>query len=176
MPLSSSPASGPSIIVIEAGLSALAAAVAFGWLRLGSSSFFLRIERVFARLARKQGPSVIAVGLAALLLRLALLPLFPIPLSFSPNNFSFLLAAGILVSSALMCGHLLNAVGVDAAHLGTHTFRASTFVSCIRFRSVWPVVYTGVYTTDWCPLYIHLRKSLIYMKIPRRIRLARRLQ
>jgi hypothetical protein len=77
MPLSSSPASGPSIIVVEAGLSALAAAVAIGWPRPGSSSFFLRIEHVFAQLARKQGLSVIAVGLAALLLLLALLPLFP---------------------------------------------------------------------------------------------------
>src|ERR1035438_1222894 len=176
MPLSSSPASGPSIIVVEAGLSALAAAVAFGWPRPGSSSFFLRIEHVFAQLARKQGLSVIAVGLAALLLLLALLPLFPIPLPFSPNNFSFLQAAGILVSSALMCGHQLDAVGVDAVHLGTHTFRASTFGSCIRFRSVWPVVYTGVYTTGWCSLYLHFRKSLIYMKIPCRMRLARHLQ
>jgi len=84
--------SGPSIIVIEAGLSAFAVAIAFGWPRLGSS-FFSRIERAFAQLARKQGLSVIAVGLAVLVLRLALLPVLPIPLPFNPNDFSFLLAA-----------------------------------------------------------------------------------
>jgi hypothetical protein len=92
MLLSSSPPSGPVISVIEAGLSALAAAVAFGWPSLGSS-VFLRIERAFSQLARKQCLSVIAVGLAALLLRLALLPAFPIPLPFIPDDFSFLLAA-----------------------------------------------------------------------------------
>jgi hypothetical protein len=92
MLLSPSPASGPSIIIIEAGLSALAAAVAFGWPRLGSS-FFLHIERAFSQLARKQGLAVVTVGVATLLLRLALLPAVPIPLPFIPDDFSFLLAA-----------------------------------------------------------------------------------
>lgn len=100
MLLSSPPSSGPSIIVIEAGLSAFAAVVAFGWPRLGSS-FFLRIERAFAQLARSQGWAVAAVGLSALLLRLALLPLFPIPLSFTPNDFSFLLAADTFAQGRL---------------------------------------------------------------------------
>jgi hypothetical protein len=79
-------------MVIEAGLTAIAATVAFGWPRLGSS-FFSRIERAFARLARRQGLAVVAVGLATLLLRLALLPLCPIPQPFSPDDFSFLLAS-----------------------------------------------------------------------------------
>jgi hypothetical protein len=92
MLMSAPPASDPKIIVIEAGFAALAAAVAFGWPCLGSS-FFSRIEGSFARLARKQGLAVVAVGLSALLLRLALLPAFPIPLPFIPDDFSFLLAA-----------------------------------------------------------------------------------
>jgi hypothetical protein len=66
--------------------------VAFGWPRLGAS-FFARIERWFAWLARRRKLAVAAVGLAALFLRLALLPAFPIPLPFIPDDFSFLLAA-----------------------------------------------------------------------------------
>jgi hypothetical protein len=92
MLLSTAPGSGPSLLVIEAGLTAIAIAVAFAWPRLGAA-WFSRIERVFGRLARRKGLAVAAVGLSALLLRLAILPLFPIPHPFSPNDFSFLLAA-----------------------------------------------------------------------------------
>ena len=63
-----------------------------GWPRLGSS-FFVRIECPLTRLAKRKGLSVAVVGLAALLLRLAILPLCPIPHPFSTDDFSFLLAA-----------------------------------------------------------------------------------
>ncbi|MGA3071372.1 MAG: hypothetical protein ABSD43_14285, partial [Terracidiphilus sp.] len=46
-----------------------------------------------AALARRKGLSVAIVGLATLLLRVALLPLCPIPHPFSTGDFSFLLAA-----------------------------------------------------------------------------------
>jgi hypothetical protein len=92
MLLASLPASGPKLIVIEAGLTAIAAVVVVGWPRLGAS-FYARIERAFGQLARRRRLAVVSVGLAALLLRLALLPLFPIPLPFAPDDFSFLLAA-----------------------------------------------------------------------------------
>ncbi len=45
------------------------------------------------RLARRKSVAVAVVGLSALLLRIAILPLCPIPLPFSPNDFSALLAA-----------------------------------------------------------------------------------
>lgn len=92
MLMSSPPAGDPKLIVIEAGLAALVAAVAFGWPRLGSS-FFSRTERAFARLARRKRLAVVTVGLSALLMRLAILPFLPIPLPFIPDDFSFLLAA-----------------------------------------------------------------------------------
>jgi hypothetical protein len=81
-----------SILTIEGGLTAIAVGLSFCWPRLGFS-FFSRIERALARLARRRRLAVAVVGLAALLLRLAILPFCPIPLPFSPGDFSFLLAA-----------------------------------------------------------------------------------
>ena len=79
-------------MVIEAGLTAIVFAGAFAWPRLGSS-FFSRVERAFGRLARRKGLAVAVVGLSALLLRIAILPLSPIPFPFLTDDFSFLLAA-----------------------------------------------------------------------------------
>jgi hypothetical protein len=78
----------------------VAIAAAFCWPRLGSSYFF-RIERAFGRLARKQGLAVAVVGATALLLRLAILPLCPVPLPFVPDDFSFLLASDTFTSGRL---------------------------------------------------------------------------
>src|SRR5580692_8782133 len=86
------PASAPSLMLIEAGLTAIVVAAAFALPRLGSP-VFLRIEQAFARLAQKKHLSVMVVGASALLLRLAILPICPIPLPFVQDDFSFLLAA-----------------------------------------------------------------------------------
>ena len=84
--------SGLSIPLIEGSLTLIAVAASFAWPRLGRR-WLSRMEQAFAHLARRRGLSVVVVGLSALLLRLALLPLFPIPLPFNPDDFSFLLAA-----------------------------------------------------------------------------------
>ena len=89
-----------SLMVIEGGLTAIAVALAFLAPRIGSS-FFSPIERAFGRLARKQGLSVAVVGATAFLLRLAILPLFPIPHPFVPDDFSFLLASDTFASGRL---------------------------------------------------------------------------
>jgi hypothetical protein len=91
MLLSSTPDNGPSLALIEGGLTTIAIALPFAAPRLGSA-MFNRIEGVFTRLARRQGFAVMVVGLAAFLLRLAILPIAPIPLPFVPDDFSFLLA------------------------------------------------------------------------------------
>jgi hypothetical protein len=78
--------------LIELGMTAIAFAASFAWPRLGSA-LFTRIERMFRRLARRQGLAVLLVGSSVFLLRLAILPLYPIPLPFVPDDFSFLLAA-----------------------------------------------------------------------------------
>ena len=73
LPLASTP--NPSLLIIECGLTGIAVASSFAWPRLGAGGF-ARIERTFARLARRQGLSVAVVGLSVVLLRLAILPLF----------------------------------------------------------------------------------------------------
>jgi hypothetical protein len=98
-------------MLIEAGLTTIALAVAMCWPRL-ASSWFRAIERAFLRLARRKGLAVVSVGAAMLLLRLALLPLFPPPLPASTDDFSFLLAADTFAH-----GRLANPTPVMWTHL-----------------------------------------------------------
>jgi len=110
MLMTPAPQAGPSLMLIEGGLTTIAIAVAFAWPRLGAN-WFTGVERMFARLARKQGLAVFAVGLATLLLRLAILPIVPIPLPFVPDDFSFLLAADTFAH-----GRLANATPIMWTH------------------------------------------------------------
>src|SRR5271157_1538004 len=82
---------GPSLMLIEAGLTLIAVAGSFCVPQL-ASPWFSRIERAFVRLARRKRLSVAVTGVAALLVRLAILPFCPIPLPFVHDDFSFLLA------------------------------------------------------------------------------------
>ncbi len=81
----------PALLIIECGMTGLAAASAFAFPRLGNG-LFKRVERFFGRLAQRQGLVVACVGFSVIVLRLAILPLFPVPLPFVPDDFSFLLA------------------------------------------------------------------------------------
>jgi hypothetical protein len=78
-----------SILAVEGALTAIAVGIAFVLPRLGSS-LFSSVERPFAKLASRRKLSVILVGLAALLLRLAILPIHPIPNPYYTDDFSFL--------------------------------------------------------------------------------------
>jgi len=124
MIVSSSPEPSASLAIIEFALTVFAFAVAFLAPRLGSS-WFSRIERAFARLARRPGLSVLTVGLSALLIRLALLPLHPIPLPFLPDDFSFLFAA-----KTFALGRLTNPTPALWTHFETiHISMVPTYVS-----------------------------------------------
>jgi hypothetical protein len=87
-----SPDTGPSLLFIEGCFTMTVFALAFALPRVGSS-WFSRVEKTFSRIARKKILSVVLVGASAFLLRLAILPICPIPLPFVQDDYSFLLAA-----------------------------------------------------------------------------------
>jgi hypothetical protein len=80
------------LFLIEFLLTAFAIVGAFTFPTLGASSF-AKLERLFARLARRRGVAVLTVGLLALGLRLASLPVEPVPEPISHDEWGHLLAA-----------------------------------------------------------------------------------
>jgi hypothetical protein len=81
-----------SLIHIELCLTALSCVIAFGWPQL-CHFIYCPVERISGRLAHRKCLAVVSVGLSVLVIRLALLPIFPVPIPFTPDDFSFLLAA-----------------------------------------------------------------------------------
>lgn len=115
---------GPSLLLIEGSLTAIAIALAFAFPRTGGKAF-LTLERFFGRLARKKGLAVAAVGLSAFLLRVAILPLCPTPHPFVPDDFSFLLAANTFAA-----GRLTNITPAMWVHFETiHVTMKPTYMS-----------------------------------------------
>src|SRR5437763_7790134 len=86
---------GPEIL-----LASLAFLIALLRPQLGSA-WFQRIERFFGAIARRRKTSVLICGLAALLLRFALLPLLPIPQPSLNDEFSYLLAGDTFAHARL---------------------------------------------------------------------------
>lgn len=87
----SSSANTLSLVELEAAFTAIAVGLCFAAPKLGSR-FFARIERGFTTLALHRTRSIIVVGLTALLIRIAILPIHPVPMPFGADDFSNLLA------------------------------------------------------------------------------------
>ena len=81
-----------TLLIIEAGLTAIAIAASYCVPHLGGG-LFSAVERMAGKLARRKAAAVVAVGCAMLLVRATMLPWFPPPHPFSTGDFSFLLAA-----------------------------------------------------------------------------------
>jgi hypothetical protein len=80
------------LFLIESALIAIALIGAFAFPGLGASTF-ATLERLFARLARRRVTAVLVVGFLALTLRLALLPVEPVPEPVSHDEWAHFLAA-----------------------------------------------------------------------------------
>ncbi len=75
---------------IEFGLVLLALLIAFIYPSLGSQ-WFEKLERRLAQLSRRRVTSIILVGVTALVLRAAMLPIEPIPQPIARDEFGYLL-------------------------------------------------------------------------------------
>ena len=137
MILSSTSDTSLNLPLLDFSLTLISIAVAFCWPRLFSSRFS-QIERAFSRLAHRPGLAVAIVGLAALLLRLAILPICPIPLPFVADDFSFLLAA-----DTFLHGRLTNPTPAMWTHFETiHVTMQPTYMS-MYFPSQGLMLATG---------------------------------
>ena len=119
------PENGLSLLKIEAVLSAAAVVASIVFPRLGLKAF-QRIERICTRLARRKNLAVAVVGACALL-RLAVLPLYPAPLPFIPDDFSFLLAGDTFAHGRLANPAPLMWTHLEAVHVTMQPTYASMY-------------------------------------------------
>jgi len=116
--------SGLSLMLTEGCFTVIAVALAFAS-PARTPKWAACIEQALGRLAHRRGLSVATVGVVALLLRLALLPVCPIPQPFIPDDFSFLLSGDTFAS-----GRLANPTPVMWTHFETiHVSMQPTYMS-----------------------------------------------
>jgi hypothetical protein len=124
MLLPSATKNNPSLLIAEFGLTAIVILASFAWPQMGTG-LFARIERAFGRLARRRRLAAACVGLSVLVVRLAILPLVPIPVPFVTDDFSFLLAA-----DTFLHGRLTNPTPAMWVHFETiHITMLPTYMS-----------------------------------------------
>src|SRR5215475_222439 len=80
-------------VLFHTHFSVLAALVMLGWFapRLGDN-WFRRVEQSRAQFARRKNTVIVSIALAAILLRVVLLVVLPVPVASVHDEFSYLLA------------------------------------------------------------------------------------